>query len=165
MSFSTSKLLTLLAGAVACHALGFAASSATQTVTFSVTAINELTVSGNPGALTVAIAAAGAAPNATTDVSTRYAVTTNGHDRKITAALDRAMPAGVTLSAKFSAPSGATTAGRTVLGTTSSDVVTGISTLNASDKEIVYELSAASGAGTVSAETRTVTLTVTAGGM
>jgi hypothetical protein len=50
-----------------------------------------------------------------------------------------------------------------VLGTSASDVVTGISTLNESAKNITYKFSASSAAGVVPSDSKTVTLTVTAG--
>ncbi len=141
----------------------FAADTATQTVTYEVSAINELTVSGNPGALTVSTATAGAAPNVVTDATTTYAITTNETNRKITGSINTAMPTGVTLSATLAAPAGATSGGKLALGTTAVDLVTGISSLNESGKTITYELSATSAAGVVPSATKTVTLTITAG--
>jgi len=142
---------------------GFAASSTTQTVTFSVSAINEISVSGNPGALTVSSATAGSAPSSATDSSTTYAITTNETNRKITGAINSAMPSGTTLAVQLAAPTGATGAGSVTLGTSAADLVTGIATLNESGKTITYTFSATTAAGTVSSSTRTVTPTITAG--
>lgn len=141
----------------------FAGPTATQTVTYEVTAINELSVSGDPAALTVSTATAGSAPNSVSDASTTYAITTNETSRKITGAINTAMPAGVTLSANLAAPTGATSAGAVALTGTAQDLVTGISTLNESGKTITYSLSATSAAGVVPSATKTVTLTITAG--
>jgi hypothetical protein len=149
----------ILAGA------GYAADSATQTVTFEVTAINELSISGNPAPLTVSTATAGGAPNSVSDSTTSYSITTNETNRKITGALNTDMPSGVTLSVSLAAPAGATSAGPQALSTTAADLVTGISTLNETAKTITYQLSAASAAGVVPSGTRTVTLTITAGGV
>ena len=140
-----------------------AGSTATQTVTFEVQAINEISVSGNPGAMTINTATAGSAPTSVSDSSTTYAITTNESNRKITAAIDLAMPSGVTLTANLTAPTGATSAGAVTLGTVAADVVTGITTLNESAKTITYNLSATAAAGTVASTSRTVTYTVTAG--
>jgi len=140
-----------------------ATNTATQTVTIAVSAINELSVSGNPGALTISAATAGSAPTSVSDASTTYAITTNESTRKITAAIGVAMPAGTTLTANLAAPTGGTSAGALALSTTAVDVVTGITKLNESGKSITYSLSATSAAGTVSSTTRTVTLTVVAG--
>lgn len=140
-----------------------AANSATQTVTFSVTAINEFSVSGNPGPMTVSTGSAGAAPTSVTDNSTLYAITTNASNGKITAAIDSAMPAGVMLAINLAAPTGAMSAGGVALRATALDVVTGVARLNESGKGIAYTLSASANAGVVNPQSRTVTLTVTAG--
>lgn len=165
MHFLSPSRLRIIAATLLSAAGAFAANSATQTVTFAVTAVNEISVSGSPGTLTVSTSAAGAAPNAVIDSATRYAITTNGRDRKVTAALDSAMPTGVRLTAMVAAPAGATSAGPVSLGTTPADVVTGISTLNETGKEITYELSASAEAGTVPSQSRVITFTVTAGAM
>ena len=55
---------------------------------------------------------------------------------------NRGKRGGVTLSATLAAPTGATSGGKLALSTTAADVVTGISTLNASGKSIGYELAA-----------------------
>ena len=144
--------------------LANAADTATQLVTFAVSAINELAVSGNPGALTVSTATAGSAPNAVTDSSTSYSITTNETDRKITGSIETNMPDGVILSATLAAPTGATSSGKKALSTVATELVTGISTLNETGKPITYELSATSAAGVVPSATRTVTLTITASG-
>jgi hypothetical protein len=144
-------------------ASAFAASSSTQTVTYAVSAINELSVSGNPGAMTVSAATAGSAPDAVSDATTTYAITTNESTRKITAAIDTAMPAGVTLTVSLVAPTGGTSTGAVTLGTVAGDAVTGISTLNESGKTITYNLSATSAAGVITSASKTVTLTIVAG--
>lgn len=141
----------------------WAANTATQTVTFSVSAINELSVSGNPGALNITSAVAGSGPSPVSDATTTYAVTTNESNRKITGAIDLAMPSGVTLSVTLQAPTGASSAGVVSLSTSAADLVTGISAVNQSGRTITYQLSATTAAGTVSSSTRTVTLTLTAG--
>ncbi|MCC4114223.1 hypothetical protein LLG90_02545 [Aromatoleum toluclasticum] len=150
--------MTGLAGAA------FAADTATQTVTYEVTAINELSVSGNPGALTISAATAGSAPTSVSDATTTYAITTNQSTRKITAAINTAMPNYVTLKANLAAPTGATSAGAVTLGTVAVDAVTGISTLNESAKTITYSLEATAAAGVVTSASKTVTFTIVAGG-
>ncbi len=141
-----------------------AADTATQTVTFSVSAINELTVSGNPGSLTITTATAGSAPTAVTDSTTSYAITTNETNRKITGSINSNMPGGLTLSVTLAAPAGSgTSAGKQALSTTAVDLVTGISTLNESARTITYELGATTGFGVVPSASKTVTLTIVAG--
>lgn len=141
----------------------FAGPTATQTVTYEVQAINELSVSAATASLTVSSATAGSAPNVATDASTSYAITTNETNRKITGAINSNMPSGVTLSATLAAPTGGSSGGKLALSTVAVDLVTGISTLNESGKSISYELAATSAAGVVASATKTVTLTITAG--
>ncbi len=98
--------LLVLAGTAA-----VAGNTAQQTVTYEVQAINEISVSGNPAALIVSAATAGSQPTAATDTTTSYAITTNQSNRKITGAINTAMPANTTLSITLAAPTGATSAG------------------------------------------------------
>jgi hypothetical protein len=156
------RLMLATAGFMAATA-ALAGNTGTQTVTYSVSAINEFSVSGNPGAMTVSTATAGSAPDDATDASTTYAITTNESTRKITAAIDTAMPSGTTLKVNLTAPTGATSAGAVTLGTVAVDAVTGISTLNESAKTITYTLSATAAAGVVNSASKTVTFTIAAG--
>lgn len=160
-----SKIAILTVAAAFFHgALSASASNTTsQTASYQVAAINEISVSGNPAALVINSATAGSAPNTVSDASTTWAITTNEASRKVTAAIDTAMPAGVTLTVNLGAPTGGTSAGAVTLGTIAADVVTGISKLNESAKTITYSLSATSAAGVVAAANKTVTFTVTAG--
>jgi hypothetical protein len=138
------------------------AQSATQTVTFQVTAINQIAVTGTPS-LVINTASAGSAPTAVTSSGNTWSVTTNQSTASITASIPSAMPAGVTLSANLTAPAGATSTGLTALGTTAVNVVTGITKLNASGLALGYQLDATAAAGVVSSATRVVTFTITGG--
>ena len=164
-----NKTKSLVAAFLAAGFLGLAqhamaGDTATQTVTFAVTAINELSVSGSPGALVVSTATAGQAPDMVTEGTTTYSITTNEADRKITGAIDSAMPTGLTLRIALQAPAGSgSSVGPVTLGTSASDLVTGISTLNETGRTITYWLSATSAAGVVPSASKTVTLTILAG--
>ncbi len=151
----------LPAAALVLVTAGGAAAQATQEVGFEVQAINQIAFSGSPS-LVITSSTAGSAPTAATASGT-YAVTTNEVDRKITAQIELAMPAGVSLSTTLAAPSGGTSAGAVTLGITAQDVVTGISTVDVSGLSVTYTLSATSAAGVVPAGTRIVTYTITAG--
>jgi hypothetical protein len=133
------------------------------TVTYEVTAINELDISGNPGNMTVSTATAGSQPEAVTDATTTYAITTNGTNKKITAELDTAMPTGTTLKVNLAAPSVGISAGQVTLSTSAADVVTGITEVVDSAKTISYELGATVDAGVVGSATKTVTFTIADG--
>jgi hypothetical protein len=140
----------------------FAGSTANQTVTYQVTGIYELAASGNPGALIVSTATAGDPPNAVSDASTTYAITTNDTNMKITGKIDTAMPGGLTLTLTLAATGGGTSTAKN-LTATAQDLETGISTVADPAKTITYSLSATVAAGIVPSGTKTVTLTLTAG--
>jgi Ribonuclease G/E len=162
----TSRLFQLSALATAMGFLvsggAFAADSAEQTVTYEVSAINEITVSGNPGTLTISTATAGSEPDAVSDSSSSYDITTNGSNKKITAAIDTAMPADVTLSLAAASASG-TSAGEQTLTATAVDVVTGLTGVAESGQTLTYGLSATVAAGVVASASKTVTLTIADG--
>ncbi|MBI1922902.1 hypothetical protein HYR99_01495 [Candidatus Poribacteria bacterium] len=143
--------------------LAMAANTATQTVTFEVQAINEISVSGNPGALTVSVATAGSEPTDATNSTTTYNITSNGTGKKITGAINTAMPSGTSLKVSLAAPTGATSAGTVTLSITAANLVTGITQKAESSKTITYTLSATVSAGVVASASKTVTLTLTDG--
>jgi hypothetical protein len=159
-----SILFTLMGALVlGLSGMAMAASTATQTVTYEVQAINAIAVSGSPATLTVSAATAGSSPTQVSDATTSYGITTNESSRKITAAINTNMPAGITLTIDLVAPTGGTSAGDVSLSTVAADAVTGISTLAESSKMIAYKLSATIAAGVVASASKTVTLTITAG--
>lgn len=156
--------LSAVAGvAMALVPLGDArAQTATQVVRFEVTAINQIGVSGSAAPLVINSATAGSAPASVVSSGGSYAVTTNESNKKITAAVDQALPSGVTLEVSLAAPIGAASANYVPLATSSSDLVTGISSLTASSLPINYRLSATP-AVFMGAQTRTVTFTIVSG--
>lgn len=120
----------------------------------------QLTVSGSPAQLKVSTAVAGSAPLAVTNSTTTYSVTSNpstGHFA-ITARINSAMPAGVTLTVALAANRG-TSLGAVALSTTAQNVVTTI-TRKMSLQAITYTLSATAAAGVVPLQSRVVTLTI-----
>ncbi len=159
------KLITLVSVALifGLYMNAYSADNVAQTVTYEVQAINEITVSGNPGALVISTATAGSQPTAATDATTSYSVTTNGTNKKITGSIDTAMPANTSLLVTLTAPTGGSSAGQVTLSTTAQDLVTGISTLAESGLTISYEFTADAAAGVVASSTKTVTLTVADG--
>ena len=158
----TFAVLFVVAALLCIAAAAYAGDSATQTVTFQVQEINEITVSGNPGPLVVNAATAGGAPVAATDSSTTYSVTTNGTGKKITAGINEAMPEHTALTVALASIKG-TSAGPIDISnaTTGAEVsvVTGLSKCTDSAQAITYTFSAAAEAGTVSG-TKTVTFTI-----
>ncbi|MGH7636292.1 MAG: hypothetical protein ACREOK_01470 [Gemmatimonadaceae bacterium] len=149
--------LALIVGA----SLPATAQTATQTLTFQVDAINQIAFAGSPS-LVVSTAAAGDEPGVASAGAT-WAVTTNQSNAKITASINAALPANVTLTADLAAPSGATSAGPQALGTTAVDVVTGLTRVAQGGLGVTYTLGATAAAGVVASTTRTVTYTITGG--
>lgn len=143
--------------------LAMADNIATQLVGYEVTAINEIEVSGDPGALVVNTATAGSEPIAATDNTTTWDITTNGGTdaKKLTGAIDTDMPANTTLEINLTAPTGATSPGDVTLSTTAASLVTSIDSVAESLLSITYTLSATVAAGVVTAASKTVTLTLT----
>lgn len=140
--------------------MAMAGETATQAVGYEVTAINELAITGEP-TLTVNAAVAGQAPTLVSDALTSYAITTN-QNRKITGAIDTAMPSGVTLSVALAAPGVGTSSGDVSLTAVAQDLVTGITPIAAPTNVITYKLSATPLAGVVSSASKTVTFTIAA---
>ena len=139
------------------------AGAQTQTINFSVAAINQIALSGNTVTLNVTTAVAGGNPTQATDATSTWAVTTNQSGAKVSASLNADMPSGLTLQVALGAPSGAATTGAQTLSSASVDLVTGVSQVAASGLSMNYTLDAALTAGVVAPGTRTVTYTITGG--
>lgn len=158
-----TSFLLLLAGISVVPATQAAAQTATQNVTYAVSAINQISMSGSPS-LTVNSATAGSAPNSALSTGITWAITSNETNKKVTAGLDSAMVTGVTLKANLTAPTATgTSAGAVTLGTVAVDAVTGMSKPEQSGISLVYTLTATTAAGVVTSKTRTVTYTIAAG--
>ena len=148
--------------------LAFAASAmasnqTTQSVSYSVSAINEIGASGDPAALSVTTCAAGSDPAEVTNALTTYSFSTNGTNKKITAALNSNVASGLTLKINMAAPPSGVSAGDVTLTTDAANAVTSIDTEAASAKTITYKFSATMAAGVISSTSKTVTLTLTDG--
>lgn len=155
------KLLSLCVGTIGfIPTLLLAQTSATAIVTFTISTISSISVSGNPAAFTISAAVAGNPPTSATDTSTTYAVTTNATAQKVQGSIDTAMPTGVTLTITLAAPSGGTSTGPINMNTTASNLVTGISNVAQSGLGITYTLSATASAAPIASATRTVTYTI-----
>jgi hypothetical protein len=128
---------------------------------FSAAIADNISVSGNPGSLIINSATAGFDLAPVTDATTTYSISVTTGTKKITGAIDLAMPANTSLKVTLAAPSGATSVGQVTLSVTAQNLVTGIS--NGTDEiglGISYELLAAVQAGIVSAASKTVTFTI-----
>jgi hypothetical protein len=156
----SGRILATIAIAL-CATNAASAQTATQIVTFEVTAINQISFAGSPS-LTINSAVAGNDPTSASNGVATWAVTTNQSNAKITASINSNMPAGLTLWASLDAPAGSTAIGNS-LSTTAVDLVTGITKLAQSGLGVLYSLDATPLAGVVTSTTRTVTYTITGG--
>lgn len=155
-------LVTAITAALAVATSPADAQTATQTVQFQVNAVNQIAVTGNPAPLAISTAIAGSGLTSATSAGTSYAITTNEANQKITASINQAMPAGVTLEVQLQAPVGAVSTGSMQLGTSSADLVTGISTTSASALPVTYRLNASTQVQ-LGPTARTVTFTIVSG--
>ena len=150
----------LLAATLGLAGLAGQAAGQTQTVTFEVQAINQISVAGTPS-LTINAATAGSAPTSATYGSGSWSITTNESNKSVQAKLDSDMPAGVSLSLNMTAPtSSGTSAGAQALTSNNATLVTGITKLNQASIGMTYTLAATAAAGTVGSTSRTVTFTI-----
>lgn len=160
---TSNKFILAIAGATALVTGSVEAqSTASHTVGYSVSAINQIAVTGSPS-LSITTATAGSAPAAVTDATSSWAITTNQTTKKLTASINTAMPTGVTLEVSAVAPTGASGAGFQSLTTAAVDVVTGISQVAGTGLTLTYRLSATLAAGAVSSASKTVTYTLITG--
>ncbi|BAS26429.1 hypothetical protein [Limnochorda pilosa] len=137
-----------------------AQTTATQDVTIVVNSIDTISVSGNPGTITVS----GPLPATVTENTTTMDYSTNGTNLKITAALDLDYAAGITLSVELTPGAGeGTAASKVALSTVAADVVTGISNVSATLVPITYtaDVLATAAPNAPGGETHTVTFTIT----
>ncbi|MCE2982809.1 MAG: hypothetical protein LW832_04495 [Parachlamydia sp.] len=150
----------LLGGIFALFLDLYASATSTQVVTFSVSAIEAISVSGNPAPLNITAALPGSPPHSATDSLTSYSLTSNLFGETITGSIDVAMPANTSLSIRLAAPIGAASSGPVDLTTTPKNLVTSIGPVAQSNLPISYTLSAGASATPFSSTTRTVTLTL-----
>jgi hypothetical protein len=122
-----------------------------------------ITDTGNPPALIVTTAVAGSEPTPVVVATTQIRAKTNkkNNPQKVTARLNAAMPAGLSLIAELDAIGNSTSLGPVTLSTTARDLVTGITNTNNQSAIISYTLQATAAAGVVALSSRIVTLTIT----
>lgn len=139
------------------------ANVATQTLSFAVSPVAKIAVSGDPGPLVISDGTAGSdALTSASDASTTYSIVHNSaSDLRITAALDVALPGGFTLQAALSSTKGGSAGATTIPAGSAVAVVTGIAMGADANRTITYTFSANASAGELPSTTRTVTLTLT----
>lgn len=137
-------------------------SSVTQSVTIEVKPISKLAVSGNPNAMIINDATAGAQLTAVSDNNTKYSMLTNMDNMKIVASIDNKMPDGTKLMVKLGSTKGSSTGVIDLSNAlTPVDVVTGINKGSENNQSIVYTFAANADVGQIQSQSRTITLTLT----
>jgi hypothetical protein len=128
-------------------------------------AANTITVSGSPASMNITAAAGpGFGPTSVSNVITTYTAKAKKATapQKVTAQLDAAMPAGVTLTIDMVPTTGGVDFGVVTLDATPRDVIGNITNTTNETHGITYTLSATVAAGVVVSQSRTITLTLTA---
>lgn len=141
------------------------AQSTTQSITYTVSAINVISITGAPS-LTINSAVTGSPLTAPTDATSTWSVTSNAGSaatQSLHASLNSNMPAGVTLELLAAAPTNGTSAGYKALSATSATVVSGINLSTSASLTLTYRLSALLTAGAVALGSKTVTYTIVTG--
>jgi len=152
------KLTMVLAiGAVSILLVSFAsAQTAQQSFNLQVNTLYRISVSGDPGDMTIVDAVPGSDPTPVTDNTTTYSITHNASaNAKITASLAPALAAGYTL--ELSLNGGADVD----ISSGSPDVRTGIAKGASSGNAVLYTFSATALAGPMASTPEVVTLTLT----
>lgn len=136
--------------------------TASQSVTLQVQAVTKISVSGNPGALVISDAVAGANLTPATDNSTNYNITTNADNMKIVASISSPMPTGTQLLMQLASSKGTSLGSRDLSNAVSPvDVVTGIAKGSDLNQTISYVFAANADVAAIPSDSRTITLTLT----
>lgn len=137
-----------------------AADNDNHQVTVTVTAINELSLTGGNITLTINSATAGSDPDDATDATCTLAWTTNEASKKVTVVSSLASPT-YTLKVEATGVSGGTSGGQLTVTNSAQDFVTGVATTTGGCT-LSYTAQATAALGTGSDVHTTVTYTVTA---
>lgn len=154
--------LTLLLGALAMFAGVSGAQTTTQSITYTISPINVIAVTGAPS-LVINSAVTGNQLTAATDATSTWSVTSNSGSaspKSLKASINTDMPMGVTLEVNASSPTNGTSAGFQSLSTTAVALVTGINLSTSASLTISYRLSALLTAGAAALSSKTVTYTL-----
>ena len=123
------------------------------------TSADSLEISGNVSLTLNTVVSVGGGLAEDTDTTT-YSVTNTIGNKKLVGRLNTPMPAHVTLTLQAAAPIGAIASGPVTLTASDQDLVTGIGAIVQSGLALTFTLSATVQAGVVTADSRTVTLTL-----
>ena len=144
----------VLAGGLACLLPGMAQAQPGT--------VGTVTASAGPPLMRVSSAVAGFEPNPVTGTATiTVKAQKSNKPQQVTAQLNAAMPAGLTLTLDMTTPTGATSQGTVTLDATARALMGNIKNLTAETETLTYTFTATTAAGVVAADSRTVTFTIT----
>ena len=140
-----------------------AGNTATQRITYSIQEATHIAVSGDPAPMLVVAATPGTEPVPVIEASTRYSIASSAgeNSKKITASIDKDLPAGVLLEVELAPPDANATSTKRALSTHATDLVMNIDNVVATDKAITYTLRADATAKSLVGDSLLVTYTVT----
>jgi len=145
---------------LAMNTTAVAATTGQHLVTLQIQEIAEISVSTDPGDLSIKSGTPGVNTlNSVTNSNTSYAISNNAGTKKITAVVSPAPNRG-NLKIKLAAPTGASSAGEVVLSTTAQSVVTGIDSGAFPSNTITYKFEANASEGILNSTNVTVTLSL-----
>jgi len=159
-----AKLLTLLLASLLLPILALAqvGSSVVQNLTVEVKPITKIAVSGNPGALYITDAQAGSDALSVSDNNSKYSMVTNVENMKIVASINNEMPTGTKLMVRLESSKGLSNGFVDVSNARAPvEVVTGLGKGSDLNQTITYTFAADASVGSINADTRVVTLTLT----
>ena len=143
-------------------ALAQGGSSVVQTLTVEVKPMTKIAVSGNPGALYITDATIGSDEMSVSDNHSKYSMVTNLENMKIVASINSPMPDGTHLKMKLESSKGMSNGFVDVSNAMNPvEVVTGLGKGSDLDQTITYTFAANASVGSMNADARVVTLTLT----
>jgi hypothetical protein len=143
-------------------ALAQTGSTVVQTLNIEVKPITKIAVSGNPGALYITDASAGADVLMVSDNNSNYSMMTNLDNMKIVASINDPMPAGTRLTMKLESSKGSSNGFVDVSNAMSPvEVVSSVGKGSDLNQSITYTFAANASIGQRNVDSRVVTLTLT----
>lgn len=154
-------VLTMMFFVASTWSLAAANGNASQTVTFSVQAVNEIALAGDWNITREKTVTVHSQTVKIIEATSTYRITTNEEHKKITGVLNTALPKDSGLLISLEAPSGASSAGGVFLKSTPADLVTGVSKVAESQKMIRYTYTTPANVQITAPLWQMITLTIT----
>lgn len=134
--------------------------TASQDITITAEAINEVSLSKSTLSLTITPPPGGLSEEEVSDASTTLSYSTNESNQKITVEVGKVLPTGLTLLVEATS-TGGVSSGAVALDTAAGDLITDLSNLSDSGETVTYTLKANKFAEPITSQIFTVTYTIT----